>query len=530
MNPEPDPARGADILSDQDLVLNFESLGDNCELGLVQRLAGAEPLGLLRFASTPVAALLPALRARFDGLADPANVALETGNGEYMIRLRNYDLVYHAHVKVGAADPEALYQQQTRILPFLVNKLIGVLESAEKILVFRQNEPLAANALIDLRAALARFGPSTLLWVQPARPGHPPGTVDLIDDALMVGYVRRLASRADVPDLDLGSWLATLRRAHFVWRNRPPHPRRPVTTVPAAIDIVFGAAGNARAYTGEGWSVPDTDHTWTIDDRSVLSFPPPADAEAYRLELDVRPFVSPPELPSQRLSVTVNGALIQVFDPIDAGVTECAVPGPLIRGRDGVEIVLEHPRAARPSDLNAGGDSRRLAVMFRRLTLAVPPDPSATAPTPGGPAPPGAVELLFGAAGNAGASTHYGWALPEADFTWAVDDRSLISIARPAEAANYQLEIEVIPFTAPPVLNAQRLDIMVNGEFVVSFDPLPAGVSSCLVPGRLINGRDHVDILLAHPRAARPKDLDAGPDTRRLAIMFRRLTLVRVAR
>ena len=37
------------VLSDIDLVTQFESLGDSCERGLVQHRVGAEPLGLLRF-------------------------------------------------------------------------------------------------------------------------------------------------------------------------------------------------------------------------------------------------------------------------------------------------------------------------------------------------------------------------------------------------------------------------------------------------------------------------------------------------
>ena len=40
--------------SDHDLVLDFESVGDNCELGIFQRRVGAEPLGLLRFAGAPL--------------------------------------------------------------------------------------------------------------------------------------------------------------------------------------------------------------------------------------------------------------------------------------------------------------------------------------------------------------------------------------------------------------------------------------------------------------------------------------------
>ena len=60
-----------ELLSDRNLALQFESLGDNCELGLVQRRAGVEPLGLLRFAGAPLRRLITALDARFEGIDDP---------------------------------------------------------------------------------------------------------------------------------------------------------------------------------------------------------------------------------------------------------------------------------------------------------------------------------------------------------------------------------------------------------------------------------------------------------------------------
>jgi hypothetical protein len=70
------------------LMLGFESLGENCEFGLVQRRCGAEPLSLLRFASAPLPQLLAALHARFQGLGDAASIGVELSpNGrEYMIR------------------------------------------------------------------------------------------------------------------------------------------------------------------------------------------------------------------------------------------------------------------------------------------------------------------------------------------------------------------------------------------------------------------------------------------------------------
>lgn len=99
------PAKDAN-LSDSDLVLQFESLGDNCELGLVQRRMGAEPLGLLRFAGAPLRNLLRAMRNRFALIDDPAHVRLQVENGEYMVRLTKYDLIYHAHARVGDVEPD----------------------------------------------------------------------------------------------------------------------------------------------------------------------------------------------------------------------------------------------------------------------------------------------------------------------------------------------------------------------------------------------------------------------------------------
>src|SRR5690348_14500081 len=111
-------------------------------------------------------------------------------------------------------SPEAVHRQQCCTVGFLARKLIEDLENPTKILVFRQNEPVSAGDLLDLRIALSAYGPGILLWVQEACPGHPPGTVDVADERLFVGYVRRPAARENVPDLDVDSWLTVLRRAH----------------------------------------------------------------------------------------------------------------------------------------------------------------------------------------------------------------------------------------------------------------------------------------------------------------------------
>lgn len=351
--------------SDRELVLCFESIGDNCELGMVQRRVGEEPLGLLRFASAPLPRLLAALRARFAGLADPERIRISVSNDEYMVDLTAYGMNYHPHVRVGQGDPAALLQQQIKVVRFLVDELIADLEQPQKILVFRQNEPLLAADLVRLRNALSSYGPSVLLWVQEAGPGDVAGTVDVLGERLMVGYVKRLAPRHHVPDLDLPCWLRVLRSAYQqqaiqqgTWRPS------------AETRVVFGRDGNAGVCTEHGWSAPEAGYTWSIDDRSLLLIDNPGPGDRFWLEFDGSPYECPPALPRQRLDVRVNSALVHSFEPVPRGRFGCEVPGHLIAGRRMVELELDHPFAASPMVIAGQKDGRRLAVSFRSVRLS----------------------------------------------------------------------------------------------------------------------------------------------------------------
>jgi hypothetical protein len=352
-------------LPDSELMLKFESLGDNCELGLVQRRVGVEPLSLFRFAGVPLRSLIRALETRFVGMANPDHILVQPENGEYMIKLTRYDVVYHADVKIGEADPSRLHNQQVRSIGFLIRKLLADLENPDKIMVFRQNEPLSAGDLTDLRLALAAHGPATLLWVEAARPGHPPNTVVRVDDRLMVGFVRQLARRDNVPDLDLESWLVMLRKAYAVHTGGSPAADKRLTRT----EVVFGRAGNAEGCTGEGWSAPEEGFTWMVGDRSVLTLRNPGTATDLWLEMDVAPFVAPPALPTQSLEVTANGEVVHVFDLRTRGKIGCTIPGRHFVGQETVELVLEHPNAATPRSISGDDDDRRLAIAFRGLSL-----------------------------------------------------------------------------------------------------------------------------------------------------------------
>ena len=198
------------------LMLQFESLGQNCEFGLVQRQCEAEPLGLLRFASTPLPNLLAALEARFEGMGAPQFVQVEmSSNGrEFMVKDTCYGLTYHAWVNAGEMEAAALHGREVRRVPMLVRKLLEDLELGEKIFVFKGMGLLAEEVVFPLAVALRRYGPNRLMFVTLAHGPHMAGTVEARPEGYLVGYLDRFAPSENAHDFLLDQWVAICRAAH----------------------------------------------------------------------------------------------------------------------------------------------------------------------------------------------------------------------------------------------------------------------------------------------------------------------------
>ncbi len=210
-----EPAGVGEAISPHDLMLSFESLGQNCEFGLVQRRCEAEPLGLLRFASTPLPNLLAALDGHFVGLGSAETIRAEiSANGrEFMVRDTRYGLVYHAWVKAGEMTAEDVTRREVRRVPILVRKLREELELGEKIFVFKGMGAAAEEEIFPLAAGLRRYGPNTLLLVTLADADHPPGTVERRRPGFFVGYIERFAPGENAYDFLLDQWVAVCREA-----------------------------------------------------------------------------------------------------------------------------------------------------------------------------------------------------------------------------------------------------------------------------------------------------------------------------
>src|SRR4051794_21436227 len=192
------------VMSNPDVALvnHFESLGRGCEFGFLQRRAGAEPMGLLRFASMPLEGLIHGLQTQFAGIGDADGFALSRNDGEYWIEVSKFALRYHTELYEGEITPEELVQLERRKVKFLAAGLIEGLKSGSKIFVYLRRQPVTDREFDELRAALASNGSATLLWVTASDGTHSADSVELLDGGLMVGYLGRLAPRQALYDVD----------------------------------------------------------------------------------------------------------------------------------------------------------------------------------------------------------------------------------------------------------------------------------------------------------------------------------------
>jgi hypothetical protein len=225
-----------------DLMLRFESLGDNCEFGLVQRHAGAEPLGLLRFNGiyTPpefrLEKLIAALHRNFDGLGASGTIEVFPdgiqGERELIVRESTYEFFYHTGIAEGQVEPAVQCERETVRLGFLRRKLLEDLQTGDKTWVWRCPATTHREQIQPLLDLLRSRGSNTLLWVVEADADHLAGSVEPLEPELIKGYVRHFAPYDNATDIDLPSWLIMCWRADQLLQATHPAPQAEPTPQP----------------------------------------------------------------------------------------------------------------------------------------------------------------------------------------------------------------------------------------------------------------------------------------------------------
>lgn len=212
-SPKPCCAASTLEIAPVEILTKFESLGDNCEFGFLQRDCGQETLGLLRFAYIHLSNLIRGLRTEFKGIDGPGNIEIEMDGSEYTIREIEYGIRYHTFLHVGQIAPAELLRQHEARIKFLVRKLLEDVAEANKVFVVRRNESLRLEEVIPLYCTLRSKSRNTLLWVVPAGRVTPPGSVKRVEPGLLQGFLTRLAPWENVNDFLLEEWLQVCKSA-----------------------------------------------------------------------------------------------------------------------------------------------------------------------------------------------------------------------------------------------------------------------------------------------------------------------------
>ncbi len=187
----------------QDLFAQFESLGANCEFGFVQRQAGIEPVGLLRWSMvTSPRALINAIQVDFADFYEFDNLV---PYNQGVVLDRKHGIGFHSALRsavAGAgfafAKPEderrELHRFEAAKIVRQINGFRASLQSGERMFVFHKfNGTLTPREIAHLFATLRRLGPARLLVVSRATAEHQAGEVIAHVPGLLHGYIDRFA-------------------------------------------------------------------------------------------------------------------------------------------------------------------------------------------------------------------------------------------------------------------------------------------------------------------------------------------------
>lgn len=213
-----------------DLLTKFESIGDNCEFGFVQRFHGAEPSSLFRWATAPIEGVIAGLNDQWEHIFEHENMRPWAYDMAWDDR---YRCAFHGEIRCepdseghmqfamdGEERKKALDTDQSKIR-FLRDKTLKGLRTEDRIYVVKANAGLPFEQILELKAALDKYGNHKLLAVVQKDQVDWEG-LTLFAPNLKVATISQLASYSQVELAAYGEWTNLLQAAvDTPWQKVP---------------------------------------------------------------------------------------------------------------------------------------------------------------------------------------------------------------------------------------------------------------------------------------------------------------------
>ncbi len=197
-----------------ELVAKFDSFGDNCEFGFVQRHFGAEPLGAFRFANPRAEMIIEGLGKKFADLGTDVVVELDQQQPrrEWILVDRIYDIRQHSFIWEGDPREVTIAAKMRRHCKYLRDKLIEDLVEGNKIYVIKSVPDVRPELARRVAAGVRNWGTGSVLWV--VDQGTGPAIEDL-GDGLLRGCVNGILPQGHPRwgEFAWSQWLAVMAGA-----------------------------------------------------------------------------------------------------------------------------------------------------------------------------------------------------------------------------------------------------------------------------------------------------------------------------
>jgi hypothetical protein len=196
----------------------FESLGDNCEFGFVQRANGYEDGGLLRWSISPLDKLIGCFDTDFKGLYAFDNLEPSAPD---MVRDLATGLMFHTRMHsvdgrfvLSDAARRELYADEKDKMDHLLSKFRRRIREPGTICVYKRNSGVVDSDAQRLQQSLNKLGPSTLLVVRSTDDPARWGTIERSDSGFLVGFVDAFAPYFAADQISFRIWDLLLQKTY----------------------------------------------------------------------------------------------------------------------------------------------------------------------------------------------------------------------------------------------------------------------------------------------------------------------------